>query len=173
MTYEEAYRIHRKRIECFCQYKLYSKSDEEAEDIASEIFILLFQKWETMDSHEGDRIKAWLYRAATLKVMESNRKAHQAPEVCEFDETRMGETEDILARDFEEDSRIFEQYLRQIKSILSRKDLILFEMKVEKKYTLAQAAESLKIKETTVRVRWFRIQKKLEKEIPEIFQEKM
>lgn len=64
-----------------------------------------------------------------------------------------------------DDELVYRQYLEQIKATLSPKDRQTFVLKVEKQYTVAQIAKELRENEVTVKVRWYRIQKRLKEKI--------
>ena len=169
MTYEEVYKKHRKRIESFCSYKLSTADRQLAEDLASEIFLLLYMKWETLESHEEGRVLKWLYNAALIKVREHYRLAGKKPLVYSLEDYATPDAppcEALTCLDTQADDEIvYKQYLVQIKATLSQKDKQTFVLKVEKQYTIAQIAEELAENEVTVKVRWFRIRQKLKQQM--------
>ena len=173
MTYEEIYKKYRKRIEAYCEYRLDGCGTGNAEDLASEVFLLLYQKWEGMTSHEEAHVLKWLYSAALQKLKESRRNSEQA-EVLLLEAQALGaEAEAIFDADRVTEDLIYEKYLQRIKAVLKDRDLQTFEMKVERQYTMAQIAAALGEKTITVKIRWCRVQHILKKEIPELFCEKV
>ena len=169
MTYEEVYRKYRKRIESFCCYKLTQKDGQLAEDLASEVFLLLYAKWETLDGHEETRVLKWLYNAALIKIREHQRLASKKPLVYSWEEYHSLDAplcEALIYTDVgADDELVYRQYLEQIKATLTEKDRQTFELKVEKQYTIAQIAKELHANEVTIKVRWYRIQQKLKEKI--------
>ena len=169
MTYEEVYKKHRKRIESFCSYKLSTADGQLAEDLASEIFLLLYMKWETLESHEEGRVLKWLYNAALIKVREHYRLAGKKPLVYSLESYGSLDAppcEALIYNDTHTDDEIvYKQYLEQIKAMLSQKDKQIFVLKVEKQYTIAQIAKELGENEVTVKVRWYRIRQKLKQQM--------
>ncbi len=169
MTYEEVYKKYRKRIESFCQYKLASKDGQLAEDLASEIFLLLYMKWEGLGSHEEARVLKWLYNAALIKIREHQRLASKKPLIYSWEDYNAPDDpqcEVLTYNDTQtDDDLVYQQYLELIKATLSEKDRQTFELKVEKHYTIAQIAKELHANEVTIKVRWYRIQQKLKEKI--------
>lgn len=168
MTYEEIYKKYRKRIESFCQYKLASKDGQLAEDLASEVFLLLYMKWARLDSHEEARVLKWLYNAALIKTREHQRLASKKPLIYSLEEYHaLDDLCDAFAYHdtSADDELVYRQYLEQVKADLNEKDRQTFELKVEKLYTIAQIAKELHQNEVTVKVRWYRIRQKLKEKI--------
>lgn len=169
MTYEEAYKNYRKRIESFCQYRLNLSEKSLAEDLTSEIFVLLYIKWESLDSHEEARVLKWLYNAALIKVREHHRLASKKPLVHSWEDYNGAEHSQCEAFTYldtqADDEATYQKYLEQIKAHLNEKDRKTFELRVEKQYTIAQIAKELNANEVTIKVRWYRIQQKLKEKI--------
>lgn len=167
MTYEEIYKKYRRRIESFCQYKLGTADVQIAEDLCSEVFLLLYEKWETLGTHEEGRVLKWLYNAALIKTRAYHRIEATAPRVYSLEEQGelAAQGEELLYRDGEAEDELYSQYLAQIKDTLTQKDRITFELKVEKHYTIKEIAKELHANEVTIKVRWYRIQQKLKEKI--------
>ena len=168
MTYEEVYKKYRRRIESFCQYKLSTTDGQLAEDLCSEIFLLLYMKWEELESHEEARVLKWLYNAALIKTREHQRLASKKPLIYSLEEYNV--TDDpceafAYLDTAADDELVYRQYLERIKASLSEKDRQTFVLKVEKQYTVAQIAKELQENEVTVKVRWFRIRQRLKDKI--------
>ena len=169
MTYEEVYKKYRKRIESFCKYKLDSSDEQIAEDLTSEVFILLYEKWDSLSNHEEARVLKWLYNAALIKIREHHRLASKKPLVYSWEDYNSLEDPQCEEPTYDDtqtdDEVIYQQYLEQIKAYLREKDRQTFELKIEKHYTIAQIAKELNANEVTIKVRWYRIQQKLKEKI--------
>lgn len=169
MTYEEAYKKYRRRIESFCLYKLDGGDGQLAEDLCSEVFLLLYMKWDALDTHEEARVLKWLYNTALIKVREHRRLASKKPLVYSLEDYNTPDAVPCEALTYldtqADDELVYRQYLEQIKATLSPKDRQTFVLKVEKQYTVAQIAKELQENEVTVKVRWYRIQKRLKEKI--------
>ena len=169
MTYEEAYKKYRRRMESFCLYKLDAGDGQLAEDLCSEVFLLLYMKWDALDTHEEARVLKWLYNTALIKVREHRRLASKKPLVYSLEDYNTPDAVPCEALTYldtqADDELVYRQYLEQIKATLSPKDRQTFVLKVEKQYTVAQIAKELQENEVTVKVRWYRIQKRLKEKI--------
>lgn len=164
MTYEEAYQKYKDVIERFCL----SHTDNNryyAEEATSETFQTLFEKWDSLNSHEDKVLLTWLYRTAINKIREQHR--NEPPAYLNIDDE---ENQNLIEKRLLEDGSIpdeyeefekYEVYLTQIKQILKKKELILFEYIVVKRLTYKQVSNYLKISESAVKMRWYRLQNKI------------
>lgn len=172
ISFEYIYKKYRKRIENYCQFRLNSDYGI-AEDLTTEVFQILFLKWDDLDSHDESRILTWLYNAAIIKTREYWRKSKDEPLLLSLED--FNNDSDIALHNelIYEDTRFQEEqkyqvYIRQIKETLSLKDKKTFECIVEKKYTIAQTAKELNSSEVTIKVRWYRLRQKIKPFISDI-----
>lgn len=166
MTYEDAYR---KYFTVIVKYSSRQIGNHlfDAEEIASDAFYILFEKWDELNSHEEQVIITWLYRAANNKIKEYFR--NKPPEHVSIDsddemkrnviELKMLENESDI--DIVEEAKKYDCYMVQIQNRLNQKEAQLFEYIVEKQYRYSQIASLLGTSESAVKMRWFRLQTKI------------
>ncbi len=160
-TQQEWEKIYKKcfqRIYEYCKHRIGNEND--AMDIASEVFCLLFEKWTRYETHPEEAILAFLFRSADYKIRERGR----------IEEVRSGDTEidlttlpEKLPIDFyikEQDK--YEEYIREILLALPEKSRELFADIVINKMPYSEIAAKLQVSENTVKLRWYRIRRKLE-----------
>ena len=92
ITYEEAYRRYRTIIEGYCKFLVGNRY--YAEDVTSETFSILYEKWHSLNSHESKVILTWLYRTANNKIKEFYR--NQPPEYLNIDDDSDISTPDLV-----------------------------------------------------------------------------
>ena len=166
MTYEDAYR---KYFTVIVKYSSRQIGNHlfDAEEIASDAFYILFEKWDELNSHEEQVIITWLYRAANNKIKEYFR--NKPPEHVSIDsddemkrnviELKMLENESDI--DIVEEAKKYDRYIVQFQNRLNQKEAQLFEYIVVNQYRYSQIASLLNISESAVKMRWFRLQMKI------------
>ena len=166
MTYEDAYRKHFTVIVKYSSRQI-GNHLFDAEEIASDAFYILFEKWDELNSHEEQVIITWLYRAANNKIKEYFR--NKPPEHVSIDsddemkrnviELKMLENESDI--DIVEEAKKYDRYIVQFQNRLNQKEAQLFEYIVVNQYRYSQIASLLNISESAVKMRWFRLQMKI------------
>ena len=160
-TAEAMYCQFYKTVFRFCM-KLTNGNLHNAEDITSEVFHVFFAKQESLYFDGEAAIITWLYRTAKNKWLTSVKRAKRA--VIELDHT------DIFTQQFdtEEEEKLYNNYLAQIKEILSEPEQELFRAVVEEKQTYKTISERTGVSEATLWVRWYRLKNKLRPYVDEI-----
>ena len=166
MTYEDAYR---KYFTVIVKYSSRQIGNHlfDAEEIASDAFYILFEKWDELNSHEEKVILTWLYRAANHKIKEYFR--NRPLEYVSIDpddeikknviEMKMLENESDI--DIAVEAKKYDRYIVQIQNRLNQKEAQLFEYIVVKQYRYNQIASLLDTSESAVKMRWLRLQMKI------------
>lgn len=153
-TFEEAYIKNYDMLIRLSQNKV---NTADAEDIVSETFLLLFQKWDFIDNHSEKVLTAWLCSTLRFKCLEYNRKAyHNSPEELTDifpDADSLGVKEDLLYLD----------YIKELQQRLSPAELAAFNCIVIEHMSLKEASEHLKISQVALRVRWSRTRDHIKK----------
>lgn len=169
MTFDQVYIKYRTQIERFLQ-RQYGCNEQDAQDITSEAFIVLHNKWDTIGTCDEDRIRSFLFRTAKNKSLELRRYQRKHPIPCNLESvSEQVSVDSMIYVDPKEEDKRYLDYIEQIKHKLDKKEFLTFEHLVINKQTPAQTAQELHIREINVRVRWCRIRKKLQKLLPEIF----
>lgn len=169
LSFEEAFRAlyNTVRMHCCC----YMDGDTYAADtITSDTFIDLHKKWHTLPTHTAQGLKAWLYRAAHYNALSYCKKQERNPLYYNI-EAYAEENPDFHAAHFSEEPFPLAEYekykeeLASIQHLLSKSEWLLFEYIVIKGCDLRTTAKACHISYDYVRVRWFRIRRKIQKEL--------
>lgn len=169
MTFDQVYIKYRTQIERFLQ-RQHGCNEQDAQDITSEAFIVLHNKWDTIGTCDEDQIRSFLFRTAKNKSLELRRYQRKHPTPCNLESvSEQVSVDSMIYVDPKEEDKRYLDYIEQIKHKLDKKEFLTFEHLVINKQTPAQTAQELHISEINVRVRWCRIRKKLQKLLPEVF----
>ena len=165
MTFDQAFKLFYSRIVSFC--KQYTKKDpSSAEDIATDAFVTLFEKWDTLKSHEEPVILVWLLHAAKLKGLEFLRS--RPPETISYEDDyaqnmiakQMLESDSIP--DAIEEAMKFEEYKDALRAYLKKpEERKLFIYVVERNLKFQEIALKMNLSEAAVKMRWYRLKRKL------------
>lgn len=154
MSFEEIYRHDYSLMLRYCTHKI---GNNDAEDIVSEAFILLYQKWDGIDSHEEGILRSWLFRAINFKCLEYSRKKQKRELLLDLDSV----LQDREYIDSEHEYREYLRYLSDILTILTPLEEKVFECIVIKEMTIKETSVHLNKTQVNVRVTWLRIRKRL------------
>ena len=165
MTFEQAFERFYSNIVSYCQH--YTNRDRyTAEDIASEVFITLQEKWKTLNSQEEPVILVWLVKTAKLKILEFLRS--QPPDTIPYEDDY---AQNMIAKRILEEASVpnkteedlkLEAYKNTIRAYLKKKEeLEIFEYRMNEKLKYKEIALMLNISEAAVKMRCYRLQEKL------------
>ena len=136
-----------------------------AEEIAHETFMTLHEKWDTLNSHKFCVVKAFLFTTAKLKCKEFLKD--NATDTVPFDDEavqhqifKQSQEAASIPDAQEEDSKL-KSFFEQIKNMLSSKEQLLFEYKVEQELPHDEIAKKLGITEAASKMRWKRLKEKM------------
>jgi len=144
---------YQKQILYYCTWK-YSIVLPDAEEIVNDVFMILFQKWGTL---EFDDIKAWLYRTTDNLVMHHFRKNKVR---IKAESLYDNDSEEFVINDCEKEI-IFEDFVSRIFQILSNEDQKIFEYRFITGLALKEISEMMNIPYSTVRFRLMEIKNKI------------
>lgn len=165
-SFEYLYNKYLDRIVRFINVQ-YHIDIETSKDIAHDTFKTMWEKHEELYDEDEKKMLSWLYETAKRKSWEYNRK--QKKLVVDFDLDPEGVPNDFSA-EYEELIHIegfksveekHQNYLSEVKKILSEKECEMFTLVVEKKLEPKDAAVALNISDVNFRVRWHRLRNKL------------
>ncbi|MBQ3639404.1 MAG: sigma-70 family RNA polymerase sigma factor [Clostridia bacterium] len=153
-TVETVYSQYYKTVFRFCM-KLTNGNLHDAEDMTGEVFHVFFAKQDALNFEAEAAIITWLYRTAKNKWYRLVKQAKR--NAAELDNT------DLFSRQFddEEEEKLYDTYLAQIKNILSGTERELFCAIVEEKQTYKAISEKTGVSETALRVRWYRLKSRI------------
>ena len=174
--FEEIYTKYSNVITGYCQHTA-SCSKHDAEDIASDAFVLLLEKWNSFTSHEEKVLVSWLYRTATNKIKEywRKKKTNTTVEPHTLDEILHNlEDQEFSCNLFDEDQdEKYELYIKEIRNKVPSKNQILFDCIVIKQLSYEQTANVLGLSINAVKLRWYRLCDKLIPEVEKLLKTKM
>lgn len=147
------------RILHYCLGKTHGNVSQ-AEDVTSDVFYLLIQKWDSYKTHEEAAIATWLYKTANLKWMEA---IHQSTGILSIDDVDPEEADllDTMDLDYEGELLRYEQYLIDIQNELNPEEAALFRCRIIEKQNYDDIAYMFGISVRALRLRWYRLQQKL------------
>ena len=154
ITFEELYRKYYPDLLLYVCSKL-NHPKEVAEDIASEAFALLFEKWEIFDPKSYPALITWLRKTARFLSYNFNRKAQQLPTIPLNNMIENENIADPLA------DYLYREDIRHIRKKLTEEEYQLFENIVIYNRSIKQIAPTLNISPGTLKVRWFRLKNKI------------
>ncbi len=160
--FNKIYRSYYSNIVGFCNVRL-NDDAESAQDITDKVFFILSVKWDTLKSHTEAAIVAWIYSTAKNLINNHLREMWQNKKMCISLEEYAELGGDIADNSSPLDPVTYDAYIKTIEKELSAKELQLFNYVVHDKYSNAEIALILNMNATTVKTRWRRLRKKLQK----------
>ena len=131
----------------------------DAEDIVSESFLLMYQKWDTLEQHTKGAMYRWATLTARNLLKNQNRKKAK-------EELLLGREQERICGEplYQEESDSEEEYAKHLSCVrtsLNQKEQELFDCKILQRMTDVEIAEHLHISLGSLRTRWSRLRKKL------------
>ena len=137
----------------------------EAEDIASEAFLLMYQKWDTMTYHTKAAMYKWAALTANNILRNRQRKEQRRPLILSWEQDitpSMMPQEDPAA--YETSEEAYENCLASLMGTLTPPERELLSCKILHRMSDEEMAAYLNISLGTMRTRWSRLRKKIAKE---------
>lgn len=162
IIYEKYYRVLVNYVFRRLKDKFYS------EEIASEAFALLWERWNSMSFDSENAVLKWLYQVAEYKMMAYKRKKSN-----DYIPINSIAIRNIVSINNEEIDTVQEeykylQYLSEVRKELSSKDLLLFDRIVIQKLQYKQIANELSTTVPAVKMRWLRLKTRLRQIVKKI-----
>lgn len=156
-----------------CNYKL-NFDTPSAQEITQETFYQLLLHWDRFRTKTEAGLVTWLYKTADVLIKKHFRIQKQERKLFWVEDT---ESPCLQDPDFridkniitQEENALYEHYIDTIKKNLTEKELLIFEHIIQRKYTVAQTAHILGMKENTVMISLYRLRKKAKKIINRYF----
>lgn len=175
ITYDEAFGAFYTGIVGYCISQL-SEEDPYSEDIASECFVLLYEKWDTFQSHTAVAVQVWLFRAAKNKILDYQKRKRFCMLSIDDEETLEALEKELNALineiDEREEHERYQMYISEIQNTLDDNEWILFDLVVNRRQSFRQIAEMLDSTESASKMRWHRLRAKLKLVIFTLFRKK-
>ena len=170
--YEDIFRTCYPAIVKYLQIS-HNLNRHEAEDIASEAFLLMYRKWDTIEHHNRGAMYRWAMLTAVNLLKNQQKKQSRKPIVLSLEQDILPQhipySEEWFAGDFSPNT--YQTYADRVQAFLSPNERNLFVCKVLKHMNDAEIAEELHISLGTLRTRWSRLRKKISRHWDEIIGE--
>lgn len=167
VTFEQIFTEYYPHICRYCAYRL--KDDSHAEDIASEVFILLAQRWDSIEPHSTPVLATWLYRTARFKLQEHARHLKRRVPTASLDDPLILELRELAPLDPTTvnpetgEAYTYDEYITLIRESLSEDEFFLFTQIFVKERPTDEIAAELGISPGALYVRWHRIRRRLQR----------
>ncbi len=155
--WELIYRKYYSRIYDYCLYRI--RHQQDAEDMSSDIFCLLYDKWEHYETHDETAVLAFLYRSANYKIVERGKGTIILYGNEEIDIDSLSGDVPIDYEIVENDK--YERYISEILRNLAGKERELFTYIVIDKLPYADIGNRFGVSENSVKLRWYRLRRRM------------
>lgn len=134
LSFEDFYRLRYRETLTFIKFRL--KCDSyTAEDIQSDAFLLLRQKWDEIEPKTEKVLTLWMHRTLSFMIMAARRKENQQAKILPIEVLDEAEQGMMPSTDSEyAEQEHYLELLKKIKARLSDEDWLFFTyMKARKK----------------------------------------
>ena len=159
--YQNIYRASFPKLVTYLRHR-YACNGQDAEDIAAQALHILWQKWDTLETHTEAGLLRWLLLCAQNLMRDERKKRKRRPEVVSLED--MADTHHPAlppAPDPWQDKANYDRYVAEIQRRLSEKDAALFHAKIVEHARDEEIAARLGISIGTLRVRWLRVKRRI------------
>lgn len=160
-SYQNVYRTCFPKLAVYLQHR-HACNQHDAEDIAAHALLILWEKWDSFETHPMAGMLRWLLLTAENLLRDENKKRSRKPTVVSLDEL---EPHQHPAAPFEPSpEQIEEEYQRCLEKLTARlpqNEATLLQDKIVLKRTDEEIAERLGISVNAVRVRWSRTKSRI------------
>lgn len=160
ISFESAYRKYCNMLISNCYY-MGVKNRCDAEEIVDDIFTLLYGKWNSLESHAEAVVIKWLnvtLRNVTYSyVRGKNKQAKMLAEVEREASILRAEKKSVYS------DEEYDKLIEKLYAEMSEAEILLFDCIVNQDMTLKDVAILTEESINTVKSRWLRLKRKLEK----------
>ena len=135
----------------------YTQSRQDAEDIASHAMMILWKKWDTLESHTIQGMHAWLMLTARNLWMDETKKQRRSPLVLSLEQLSVDMCTEIPAElDLGENEKNFEEHLDLLSEQLTTTEAQLLRDKIAGQLSNEEIAARMGVSVNTIHIRWTR-----------------
>ena len=165
IEFEEFYDKYHDYFLNVCQF-VYSINYHDSEDIIQNTFMELLKKWCSFSTHTEKGLFIWTSKTVKYMSYSFNRKKNKTPIILDFQDWYISDQSlpcyYLVARD---ENQLFLSYIKNIRNMLSEKELLIFDCIMIGQTPPIIAAEHLKINLNTLKKRLKKLRKKLNDDI--------
>ena len=134
----------------------------QAEDIASETFLLMFQKWDTLTHHTQAAMYKWAAITANNILRNRLKKEQRGPIVLSLEQDLSpAMIPQEVCTEYEETEKDYEQCAAVLMKTLTPSERDLFTYKILRRMDDREIADRMHISLGSLRTRWSRLRKKI------------
>ena len=167
LTFETVYTDYYVKVFKYIFHRV-DQDSHYVQDIASKTFMVLIEKWESLNFEEKEGCLKYLYKVAKLKIKEYYREIARTPQSLDDPLSdaykQYHEQMWFPYQDIDENARYME-LAGKLRQELPEEDKPLFDMIVIKRYSKAQIARIYHVSPSAVGKRWKKIRKSLERSL--------
>ena len=159
--YPDIYRACFPKLVTYLQ-RCHACMHQDAEDLAAQALHILWEKWDTLETHTEAGLLRWLMQTAKNLLRDEARKKARHPVTVSLEELsdqQLPSIDTLFTSDHTETE--YERYLAALTKLLSPTEAALLSAKVEKKQSDAEIAAQFGISVNLLRVRWLRTKNKI------------
>lgn len=160
-SYPDIYRGCFPKLVTYLQ-RCHACKHQDAEDLAAQALHILWEKWDTLETHTEAGILRWLMQTAKNLLRDETKKKARHPVTVSLDELtdqQLPSMDTLSSPD--QDEAEYARYLAELTKRLSTSEAALLCAKVEKKQSDTEIAAQLGISVNALRVRWLRTKNKI------------
>lgn len=160
-AYQEIYRSAFPKLVIYLQRR-HNCNWQDAENISAQALHILWQKWDTLESHTEAGMLRWLLLTTQNLMRDEVRKKQRKPQPLSLEELTDNRhpltMPEISPQQSEQE---YTSYITEIMERLSESDAMLFHAKIVDCEPDKEIAARLGLTVNALRVRWFRIKRKI------------
>ena len=160
-TYQEIYRSAFPKLVTYLQRR-YPCNWQDAEDISAQALHILWQKWDTLESHTEAGMLRWLLLTTQNLMRDENKRKHRRPQLLSLEELTDNQHPLTMPElTLQQSEQEYTNYITEIMQRLSESDAALFHAKIIDHKPDEEIAARLGLTVNALRVRWFRIKRRI------------
>lgn len=137
------------------------RNHHDAEDMAAQAMHILWQKWDTFETHTQAGMLRWLLLTAHNLMRDENKRKRRRPQPISLEELTDSDLPFDIADFSQQTEEEYADYIAEIISRLSPNDAVLFRAKIVDCKPDAEIAARLGLSPNTLRVRWLRVKRRI------------